>query len=649
MLKNWHFRKSPPGAMHCNPTQGEFFIETNIVDRIVRETLQNSLDAKSETNEAARVCFSLGEAEFPQPKWAFYFEELLPHLQANQWPFIPAPGKFSYLVIEDFNTTGLVGDPRQDYDNDKNDFYYFFRNIGRTGKGGDKGGSWGIGKWVFPNASKINAFFALTHRADHKTLFMGQAILKQHTIDETQYDFYGFFSRLEGDPRGEVTDGDWQPKIDEKLQIPFDNEQHADVIRNFKTDFNLHRNNETGLSIVIPFVNEHEDDEQTETTKLSVDNITRSVIKCYFYPIVTGELSVAVKDNEHHQILDQDTIERVISDLEWPEHHELNSNDLKYLIEMARENIKMHKIDGWQALKNAKISAHIDIRLGDEKESIAHRYNNNERLYLKIPVPVHERKKDKEISYFTAIVQKDDNVQSGKDYYVRGNLAIEKIDTVKKYPTRVFVHIDKSEPLANLLRLAEDPSHQNWHNASERAKEKFTNSFHTVQLVKSAVRDILASISTDNELVNKDLFKDIFFITKKKSKPTTGNKSNQIEDIPTNPELFTADSVQGGVVISATDIASQNMQLPEVLEINLAYVCNGNPLTKYNSYDFQLDQSPIQIEYENCIYQVDKNNMRVSNIDKNTKIKITGFDENRDLFVKIEPAKQSTDDEVHND
>ena len=37
---------------------------------------------------------------------------------------------------------------------DNEHFYWFFRNIGRSGKRDEDAGSWGLGKWVFPDASK---------------------------------------------------------------------------------------------------------------------------------------------------------------------------------------------------------------------------------------------------------------------------------------------------------------------------------------------------------------------------------------------------------------------------------------------------------------------------------------------------------------
>ena len=43
----WNFRKISLSEMNYGPVQGEFFTGSDVVDRLVGETLQNSLDVKS--------------------------------------------------------------------------------------------------------------------------------------------------------------------------------------------------------------------------------------------------------------------------------------------------------------------------------------------------------------------------------------------------------------------------------------------------------------------------------------------------------------------------------------------------------------------------------------------------------------------------
>src|SRR5436305_1999742 len=73
----------------------------------------------------------------------------------------------------------------------------FWRRVSRSHKGGDKDGSWGLGKIVFPASSKIRTFFGFTVRNDDENLtplLMGQAVLRHHVLKGIEYAPIGLFS-----------------------------------------------------------------------------------------------------------------------------------------------------------------------------------------------------------------------------------------------------------------------------------------------------------------------------------------------------------------------------------------------------------------------------------------------------------------------
>lgn len=626
MTSFWNFRKISPSEMNYDPVQGEFFTGSDIVDRLVRETLQNSLDVKS-GEEPVRIRFAIHSAEsgFVKHRSDLYFSGLLPHVHAAGSEFDLSEQELIYIVIEDFGTTGLTGDPEQTTDDKDNHFYYFFRNVGRSGKGQDKGGSWGLGKWVLPDASQLNAFFALTRRDDTSTLLMGQAVIKQHIINGVKYDPYGFFSRTKED--------------ESELQIPFSDKKDGAIIDNFRSDFNLQRKDESGLSIVIPFLSE------TEST-ISAEDIVRAVIKHYFYPIISNNLTVEISDAAGKWHLKSDNIKDVVSQVVWPEDRELNKEDLIQLIDMVRGGLQKPE-DAWLRLNHSP-RRNIEEMLGVQKEALMDRFDSGETLYFRIPVSVREKRESTEnISYFEAIVQKDESVDQGKDYYVRGNLAIQDIDTIKSYQARAFVHIKEDEPLAHLLRDTEEPSHSNWRTGTTRAKAKYVNVDPTVRFVKNAVRHILATLIKDKkEKVRENAFIDVFFVKKPQASPSeNGHEPTPPTPSPvitprSEPHLFQIGKISSGFTVSAQD----GLDLPECIDIQLAYECKGNPLSRYSSFDFQLDRSPILIEHENCSCEVEKNRLEIKNICRDFKVVVTGFDVNRDLYIKAESVKQQEND-----
>jgi len=615
--------------MNYDPVQGEFFTGKDIVDRLVRETLQNSLDARNGSGRPVRVRFAIhsDEPDFSSDKQDFYFSGLIRHLRECKSGryFELSKQPLSYLVIEDFETTGLTGDPKQTNDEKDNNFYYFFRNVGRSGKGEDKGGSWGLGKWVFPDASRLNAFFALTRRGDGDVLFMGQAVLTQHTIDDEKYDPYGFFSKIEDNESG--------------LQIPFNAQEDWQIVKTFEDDFNLKRNDETGLSIVVPFLSEDE-----ESQSFGPEDIVRSVIKYYFYPIVSNDLVVEVCGSVNEwfsgkEVLNHDSIEDIVTWLSWPDHREIGREDLKHLIEIAMDRLtieesKWHKLE----YKGRNRSMNMKELIGSKREDLIKLYNSDKRLYLKIPVEVKEKKSKKiSYSYFTAIIQKDKDVEQGKDYYVRGNLAIQDIDTVRQYPVRVLVHIEEKEILAHLLRDTEGPSHSNWRPNAPRAKEKYANVYKTVNMVKNAVKDILSVLSEDNnESVQEDAFIDFFYYVKKRE---IGSNNGELQTSPTpdvNPDgklnLFKIERTRDGFAVSMSD----GQDVPYSIRIDLAYNSKKNPLSQYSPLDFELDKLPISIKYEKCSCEGEKNRLVVKNIEEDFKVTVMGFDIHRDLYIKAE-------------
>jgi len=201
----WKFRPMSRGEINVDPIEGEFFsteVLGSLPDAVIREAIQNSLDAGL-PGETVRIVIT-----FPSPGQrlgaedaARYLQGLREHLEAKDIGLadgVDYGRPMDFLVIEDFGTRGLAGDVRDDGSRDdgaqKNDFYYFWRNIGRAVEGATTRGRWGLGKTVFQAASRINSFFGLTVRHDDtRRLLMGQSVLKIHRSNGRRYAPYGYY------------------------------------------------------------------------------------------------------------------------------------------------------------------------------------------------------------------------------------------------------------------------------------------------------------------------------------------------------------------------------------------------------------------------------------------------------------------------
>jgi len=137
----WLFRKQNPGEITRDPIIGEFF-STEAIDNpaeaLVREGIQNALDAKK--GDQVRIRIFLADAnQVPNinqvSKW---FDGVWDHLNSKGNGLRDVPNRndpCSYLVFEDFGTTGLQGNIHQPFDEpgNKNSFFYFFRVVANVG------------------------------------------------------------------------------------------------------------------------------------------------------------------------------------------------------------------------------------------------------------------------------------------------------------------------------------------------------------------------------------------------------------------------------------------------------------------------------------------------------------------------------------
>jgi hypothetical protein len=228
---------------------------------------QNSTDARPK-NSASPVKIRIAyRASDPAtaPFWRGWLIKLQEHLDASGLGLRNLDlGMPDFLVIEDFATTGLTGSvDRKDEDN----FSDFWRRVGRSHKAGNKGGSWGLGKLVFPVASEIRTFFGLTIRdgdAAAQPLLMGQTVLTTHRINGIDFAPHGFFA-VPG------AKGFQLPVTDRAL------------IARFSAAVGFTRRSEPGLSVAIPFPQD----------TLRPERLLPLIVEHYFFQILTGQLEVA--------------------------------------------------------------------------------------------------------------------------------------------------------------------------------------------------------------------------------------------------------------------------------------------------------------------------------------------------------------------
>ncbi|MBI2949002.1 MAG: hypothetical protein HYY23_15280 [Verrucomicrobia bacterium] len=631
MPAKWVFRELRRGDKDRQPTQGEFFSTEairSVAEALVRESIQNSLDASLKTGSTpvqVRFHLATGPDALPARTVRQYFADGWKHFRAqdNGLDDVPQSGdSCPFLVIEDFGTTGLVGDITQyrNLPNTNNPFYYFFRTEGRSGKGEQDRGRWGIGKYVFPRSSRINAFFALTVRKDDSNRFlMGQAVLKSHVVGNRYY----------------TPDGDYGEEASDGLVMPTSEEGFLNRICE---DFSISRRNEPGLSVVVPWVVE----------EIMRDAILQAVVKGYFFPILCGGLEVSVAEAGQETRVDRDTLATVCR--QFGEEFEKEMLPLVNLTIWARdsapsETIRLNRANAQRPKWEPKLIP------DDKLTELRAKYRAGQKLALEIPLTVLERDHPTRESFFKVFLVKE-GTEEGAPVFIRDGIIIADVRGRWVSGVRALVVIDHP-PLAKLLGDSENPAHTQWQKDREHFKFRYTFGKSYIDFVTQSVSMFVRYLNESDEEPDRDLLREIFSIPKRpeteepKEKATTRKrKKGEVVKPDPKPEprlrRYTLSKVTSGFSITRGHAGAP---IPSEIRIAAAYDRRrGGPLAKYSPADFKLNEAPLAVEVSGGeIIEKQLNRLVVSILEPDFRVTVTGFDENRDLFVDVD-AKEAPND-----
>ena len=629
------------GEVNRETMEWEFFEDESRVTRLVRESIQNSLDAQGvgadDARETTKVRFSLTGIERPLSRHRAepYLKGLASHLEAvpelriSDLVALAADG-MPYIVIEDAGTVGLEGDHLQ-YDDSQasegNHFYWFFRNVGRSGKGDNSNGSWGLGKWVFPDSSKIGSFLALTRRcSDNRVMLMGQSVLKIHSVNGERHDPYGYFANV--DEHG--------------MAIPSVSDENSGFINRFIRDFGIDwRDDRPGLSIAVPFPRMDDGD------GIDLDVILGAVLENYFYAIISGRLEVTLEDSRERVEVRSDTIAELLDRAKLADANghngERSPESYLALFGMARECLRMSDDDRVVIpMRDLTRIEFTDSRAAD----IRRRFHAGEIVAVRVETRVTRRGENAELTYLDLYVQKDDSLPQGHDYYVRGTLSISEMNLIGSSRARALMVIDENQPLAALLRDSEPPAHTTWRSTAERARTRWTSAQRHVADVRRVASRVLAMTERCDDVIQRDVFTELF------PQPISANSGAatatgpSVRDKPQrytpNPQPFRISNIPAGFEIRG--VQRGGAPEPGSMLVRVAYdIPRGDAFALYNSQDFRLHHdATVSVRAVGChvVSGADDpaNELKIEVDDPAAfSLRLEGFDENRDLYVRAVP------------
>jgi hypothetical protein len=648
----WKFRQKTRAEIHANPVHAEFFAPKGIAEQFVREGVQNSLDATMPSANTTRVVISFLRGSEARTTPDTYLAKLRPHLERveefeGQLP--PADERISALIFEDFGTSGLEGDPADvpesnDEKADKNRFYFFFKNIGRSGKSDESRGRWGLGKTVFPSSSKINSFFGLTIRAsDGRRLLMGQAQLKEHSLpgSRVRFDPYGFFANHEGE------NGDY-------IQLPLEDKEFLD---RFSADFGLKRKTEPGLSVVVPY----------PRGELTFDDVLRAGILHYFYPILAGKLVIEIIEGGRMSRLDNATIQSTANALKWDADHQFLADLLPGRLEHAAWVVRSKELPVSLREPPLKKAPCLDNSLFHPKqhEELANRFAGGERLAIRVPVFVEKKGSEPLKSFFDVFLQYDPALRRGDDQYLRSGITISQVAGQAPAGVRALLIVDDA-PLAALLGDSEGPSHETWHSRGvDRISNRYVRGPTTIQFVKTAVKRLSELLLTPVSVRDTKLLQDIFFVDEP-TVPSDDEEDKANEGAPGGPagakkpppptlppgpaKPFITKPRDNGFIVKGN---SHYTGPRRPVRIGFAYaVFRGNPMKQFRDADFSLHRrDDLRVSLAGVKETLDEavkapNILEVTPTTSDFVVEVTGFDRNRGLRVDARSCEIQPEDEA---
>ena len=600
----WKFRPIEPGTPERNPRETEFFRLRSPSEAVIREFIQNSLDARK-SKELVTVKISIIDVK-KQDIDDFLDTTLEKHLNACN---IFSGSNFSEivpcLVLEDFGTTGLDGaftpDARE------GNFYNFWWREGISQKTQRKAGRWGLGKITFHIVSKIRTFFGLTVRNDGKILLMGKTLLKTHTLNEKLYHYFGYFS--------------------ENNFMPVEN---SSVVTLFNNKFGINRNsNETGLSLVIPF----------PVDEINFDSLLRGVVQHYFYPILSGSLRVEVHNHGRKEDLNDNNLIEKVSTIDWS-NTEWDGINVREVLTAAKNAGNLQPVD----LKIHNVgNPTIDETSFDttQLESIKDSFRSGNLHKFRVPVRIEKSDKKYKMSNssFIIILKRFSAPHKPFEAYIRSGILVSEIKMLGSRPV-MGIFVAEDDVISEFLGDCETPAHTEWNERTEGFKEKYINAARVLRFIKKAMLQVVSILDEPPHERQVDFLKEIFYLPSDSDRRKKEEKTTPplvIPPIKRSPSIFNILTTQKGFSITLNPQIISNISFPVNATVKMAYdTFRGDPFARYTKFDFDVKNNSIKIICKDCnIQSKNLNKLEIEVTGSNFKLEVTGFDPRRDLVVEI--------------
>lgn len=624
VVAHWQFRPLNP-----NETSGASISDDNFADEerssveiLVRETLQNPLDARS-SDSVVRVEYKLVEVDLATSEFArsIFSDDWSRHFRAGGLiEDGQNPTKMKFLVIEDFGTTGLEGcytdSTREGPTENWNAFWF---REGEGAKTTRSNGGAGQGKITLYLASQLRSVFALTKRqSDGLELLFGCCRFKRNYMlpDDKKHRW--------------AKEARWGAKSDpNELATPI---VKIPMLDGMKAELGLSRAMAAGTTFMVPMPAD-------DITEVALRN---AVVNEFFFAINRGRLVVKVGD----MMLDASSISAVADGM--GKDCRLTKGYREFLTLTAGATDRPATAtakDSWVKETKLTAAAFLDVELAALKD----RFEKSELVAVDFPIPV-KRKQPKETSVakFRVFLQQDENAEQSQELFVRQDLGIDGEKRLKAartiVPVMALTFIQDSK-LSDFLVAAEEPTHRNWNAKRPKVTALYFSSNDVLNAVRNAALRLVQMISPEGKRDETAL--SIYFAdpATEQSKPRGGDGTGVDKPIgdppplqpipPPKPKPVTVRLLEDGFEIRAKAVDGVNF--PMDCKVTLAYATVvGDAFKLWDAADFWIGDEAAHPRLHFDVSETSSNlNVLSFRLDNASSwLSVSGFDRNRQLEIR---------------
>lgn len=622
-MAHWQFRPLNP-----NETSGASISDDNFADEerssveiLVRETLQNPLDARS-SDSVVRVEYKLVEVDLAASEFArsIFSDDWVRHFRAGGLiESDQRPTRMTFLVIEDFGTTGLEGcytdSSREGSTENWNAFWF---REGEGAKTTRSNGGAGQGKITLYLAGKLRSVFALTkRRSDNGELLFGCCRFRRNY-------------KLDGDGRRWAREARWGSTSNpDELARPI---LRIPMLDGMKKELGLSRGDEAGTTFMVPMPN----DDITEA------NLRNAVVNEFFFAINRGRLVVKVGDTT----LDKESVAAVADGM--GKECRLARGYREFLAvtaEKADSLATARARESWTREAKLTPAAFEESELAILKENFA----ESELISVDFPVLVKKRSpKETSVAKFRVFLQQDESAEQSQELFVRQDLGIDGEKRLKatRTITPVMALTFIQDPrLSDLLVAAEEPTHRNWNSRRPKVIGLYFSPNDALSAVRNAALRLVQLISPEGR---KDETALAVYFADPNSEPTrrqggsgVAPNANQgdppsTEEIPKpKPKPVSVRLLDDGFEIRAK--AADGFAFPIDCKVTLAYATAvGDAFKLWDAADFWIGDEGAHPRQQFDVSQL-TTDLNVVSFRLNSErawLSVAGFDRKRQLEVR---------------